>query len=410
MHTGGCCTEACGGKQMKIALVSGLFAPHSRGGAERVVEEESAGLNALGHQVHVVTAVPWSQAGFKVVQSVEAGVHVCRLFVPNLFFYNEMGKYGAARRSLWHGLDIVNVIAAARLAKLLYRIDPDVVHTHNLKGFGFLVPAMLRHTRFRHVHTVHDVQLVEPSGLILPGQEADTSVRRAYSVVTRSLFGSPDVLISPSRFLMSFYEQRDFFGKSLRAVLPNPTQDGHPLDRAERKGTRFLFLGQCEPHKGIALLLKAFEDTRTIKRDFTLTFAGDGSLLSAVKQAADNDSRIEVLGRISPTRIAEVMSRVDFSIVPSICFENTPTAVTESLSNAVPVLASDSPGTAEHVEHGVNGFVFKCNRADALKDAMLLASTADWKRLSQRAVQSTKMQRRDVHCEALADLYARAGV
>ena len=61
-------------------------------------------------------------------------------------------------------------------------------------------------------------------------------------------------------------------------------------------------------------------------------------------------------------------SRVSLTIVPSLCYENSPTVIYESLVAGTPVLASNIGGVGELIIEGENGYIFKPgNEEDFLK-------------------------------------------
>ncbi|KKU12658.1 MAG: Glycosyltransferase, partial [Candidatus Magasanikbacteria bacterium GW2011_GWC2_45_8] len=65
---------------MKVCVISNLFPPYHRGGAERVVASTIAGLKARGFEVIVITAAPRS-SGYRASKPVEEdGVRVYRFF------------------------------------------------------------------------------------------------------------------------------------------------------------------------------------------------------------------------------------------------------------------------------------------------------------------------------------------
>lgn len=207
---------------MKICLISNLYGVNARGGAERIVEAEARQLAAAGHEVVVVAG--WAGRG-RPADLPADGVRVLRLRAHNIFFYTDLVRHGWAARLLWHLVDTFNFRAAAAVRKTLRKEKPEIVHTHNLMGLGFLIPQAIRRLGLRHVHTVHDVQLIHPSGLI------DASGRlpagsRWHAALLRRLFGSPAAVIFPSSFLKGFYEKFGFFPASDRRVLSNPAPAG----------------------------------------------------------------------------------------------------------------------------------------------------------------------------------------
>jgi len=140
---------------------------------------------------------------------------------------------------------------------------PDLVITHNLQGVGYLIPGLLRRMKIKHIHTLHDIQLLHPSGLMFWGKEKLLSSPHAkiYQTLMRFLFGSPAAVISPSQWLLNEHEKRGFFKKSKKIVLPNcfPNPEFKAQGaRVEKNIFTFLYVGLLEEHKWVKFLVEAF--------------------------------------------------------------------------------------------------------------------------------------------------------
>lgn len=365
---------------MKICLISNLFPPYNRGGAEQVVLNTLSGLKERGHDVVVITASPL----FAAPQNDER-VRVYRFFPFNLFFYGNDYKYPALARFLWHIFDTFNLHSYFVVKRILQKERPDIVHTHNLKGLGYLIPLAIRRLGLRHVHTLHDVQLVNPSGIIIKDKEEPGGLIGRlfyiYSRICRSLFGSPEVVISPSKFLLSFYQNRGFFTCSRMVVVPNPVVGGAATANAEyiapslvspqsAASFSFLYLGQIEEHKGVLFLIDIFRKLAAggagKRAGMLLRIVGTGSKIDTAKRMAQGCLQIVFLGKVERPALPGIFQKTDFTIVPSLCYENSPTVIFESFSYGVPVLASDIEGVAELIKDGVNGFTFVTGETQSL--------------------------------------------
>ena len=256
------------------------------------------------------------------------------------------------------------------MRQILKKEKPDVAHTHNLKGLGYLIPRAIRSLNLRHVHTLHDVQLVEPSGIIIKGAENQWPysffLRRWYEKICRVLFGSPEVVISPSNFLLEFYESRGFFPRSAKVVVPNPVIENNlAINCAESSGIfSFLYLGQIEDHKGVLFLINSFK--KLCREKSVLHIVGAGSKLSEARQLAADCPQIIFHGKVDRAQLPRIFSQTDMAIVPSLCYENSPTVIFESFSFGVPVLASSIEGVAELIKNGENGLTFEAGNESAL--------------------------------------------
>src|SRR3989344_8608534 len=150
---------------MKICLIHSLYSPYTRGGAEVVVDIIVHELIKLNHEVILITL------GRKNDIQREAGLTTYRLNPFNIFSFIDINNYPTWMRLIWLPLDVFNVFSYFKVKKILAQENPREAMTHNLKGLGFLIPKAIKKSQVRHWHTVHDVQLSRPSGVILFGQE-----------------------------------------------------------------------------------------------------------------------------------------------------------------------------------------------------------------------------------------------
>ncbi len=343
---------------MKICIVTNLYPPYARGGAEQVVHKIAEELAALGHQIWVITLTPGAEE-----KEVRENITIYRIHPRNLFFYTDAHHHSVVARFLWHLRDIFHVSSRKKVEEILRIEKPDVVHTHNLMGLGFLIPRLIKKLGLRHIHTVHDVQLVEPSGIILKQKEKSFRYTggptQLYTAVMRNLFASPQVVISPSQFLLQFYEARGFFQNSKRIVMRNPITLLPKLQKNNQSEIfSFLYVGQIEEHKGVKFLIETFLDFLQKNKNCELHVVGAGSSLSKLQAVARHENKIIFHGKVEREKLPEFFAASDITIVPSLCYENSPTVIFESLSFGVPVLASNIEGIAELIREGENGMTF----------------------------------------------------
>lgn len=262
---------------------------------------EAEGLKKEWQHVFVVTTKPslpgtaLMKIKHKVIFQDEVNEVPIYRFTPfNLYYYLNDFKYPGFIRLLWHFFDIFNIFSYWTVKKILLKEQPDVVITHNLMGLGFLIPALLRKLKIKHIHTLHDVQLVTPSGLIIKDKEKSWIHKLfkylGYIRIMRRLIGSPEIVVSPSKFLRDYYQRSNFFTKSKKIVLPNPIKRVLKIEKISSFNLELLFLGQINRAKGALELIKSF---RRIKSPhLRLHIVGVGQDLRKAKQLAKGDKRI----------------------------------------------------------------------------------------------------------------------
>lgn len=422
---------------MKILYVSNLYGEDARGGAERIVAQEAEAFAAGGHDVVVVSGErkrdipkgvclpgePWlcpppgSEADVAAAYASAARRtatpgkprHIL-YHPPNVYFYADGARHGFLARFAWHLFDMFDPRSAAILRRIVALEKPDVVHTHNLMGLGFRTPGMLRAMGVRHVHTVHDVQLLHPSGLLPQSGRSSAAARfpqAVYVACMRRLFGSPDTVIFPSEFLRGLHARAGFFRRSRVEVLRNPAPDVALSPRPAPPSPSFLFAGQLEPHKGISFLLGAWamwED----RGGATLEIAGVGSLADEVRKRAESLSGVRVLGKLGREDMLLAFVRNAYLIVPSLVIENAPAAIMESFSRGTPAVAAAIGGIPELVEEGKTGFLFRPGDLGGAIDALRRAASAlpAWSGYFERCMKKAQDMSLGAHVERLAALYA----
>jgi glycosyltransferase involved in cell wall biosynthesis len=353
---------------MKICLISNLYRPYTRGGAERMVEIIAEELIKTDNQVFLITANPFNlRAIFKPEIKHEFGIKIYRFYPLNLFFYINDWRYPRSIRFFWHFFDVYNWQSYFLVKRILKKERPDVVMTHNLKGIGYLIPWAIKKLKIKHLHTLHDVQLATPSGLIIKGQEKNwrelSQLNRLYIKINKKLFSGVGVIISPSCWLLDFHNRLNFFPKAKKEVLLNPIKkviNQRALPKRGKNNFNFLYLGQIEDHKGVLFLIKVFQNFCSLTNNKNVMFyiVGKGTKLARAKNLANQNPQIIFSGEVPRRELSKIFSKIDFTIVPSFCYENSPTVIYESFSFGVPVIASDIGGVGELVEVGKNGFIF----------------------------------------------------
>ncbi|MBN1778715.1 MAG: glycosyltransferase family 4 protein [Candidatus Buchananbacteria bacterium] len=339
---------------MKVCVIANLYPPNQRGGAEVVVKRIVDGFLHSGHSVVLVTL------GRKKLVEKKGSLTIYHIKPLNVFSFLDINQMPVWLRIFWHPLDVLNFSGAHQVKKILKKEKPDLVMTHNLKGLSFLIPRAIKKLGLKHIHTLHDVQLSRPSGLILFGQEKPFLVLdKIYEKICRYLFASPAVIISPSRWLLDYYIKRGFFPDSKRAVLPNPVIL-KKVDKSKKNEVSeilsLLYVGQLVSSKGVDFLINALKHFNQV--DWQLKIVGDGSIKADLEKMVGQDQRFKFLGKLPAYKLPAIYRQADFTVVPSLCYENSPTVIFESLAANTPVIASDIGGIGEIVKDDFNGFTF----------------------------------------------------
>ncbi len=295
----------------KIAILTNSYPPRDVGGAARIAATQVKMLQEAGHEVRVWSPeVPWFRA-------------------------HPIKRLWCHLRDLAPESKVVSDIIAWR---------PDILLTHNLTGCGFGTPRHIQKRGVRWIHMLHDIQLFEPSGRLF-WLHPVTFWQVFWAFLRGCVFGNPDVVISPTRWLVKQHRRRSLLKSSSVhcEILPNPgPRDAGQSRRAFHESrVRLLFVGQVSRAKGSHLLQ---ELTRTLRIPFELHIVGTGSDLAALVACSPY---VVVHGVCGTNEVLAHMSAADILLVPSLIHENQPTVILEAASVALPVIASHCGGIIE---------------------------------------------------------------
>lgn len=356
---------------MKVGIITSLYPPLIKGGAEIIASMQATGFKEAMNHVFVISTKPYNYLGKKSFQIKENinNTTVYRFFPFNIYHYIDGYKFPGFIRLIWHIIDIFNIFSYFIIKKILEEEKPDVIITHNLMGLGFLIPRLLKKLNIKHIYIVHDVQLVAPSGLIIKGKEDALKhkifKKIGYVKLMRHMIGSPDAVVSPSKFLMDYYKKNKFFNKSKKFVLSNPLKQLIKFEKKPNKDLNILYLGQLYEAKGALGLIETFNELK-FKNSY-LHIVGSGADTEKAVKLARGNKKIVFHGWKSGNELLSVLASADLLVAPSLCYENSPNVIYEALSMGIPVLTSRIGGAGELIIEGKNGWTFPAGRFDLLK-------------------------------------------
>jgi glycosyltransferase involved in cell wall biosynthesis len=122
------------------------------------------------------------------------------------------------------------------------------------------------------------------------------------------------------------------------------------------------YLGQLAPHKGVDLLVEAFQRLETSTGP-ELHIHGDQTAfpeyVEKLRTIVGNDPRISFHGPYLNNNAADLLSDLDVLVVPSRCYEIGPLVILEAFAARVPVVASRLPNMEHRVRDEVDGLLFR---------------------------------------------------
>ena len=326
-----------------------------------------------------------------------------------------------------------NPAFARAAARVIDRIDPDVVHAQHLTCLSTELIERLAAARRRVVMTLNDYWLMchrgqllrrdgrrcegpfdggcdgcIPAGMLagplafragraaralpLPGvaaavravtalrdRSASAELGRAASRARldhmRRAVAGVDLFLAPSATMEQWALRFGIEPSRLRRcdqgidVAPFGVRSRPPDDKL-----RLAFAGSLIPSKAPHLLLEAVRSLpgNRVSVDLlgsTAPYHGDATYADRLAPLLGMPF-VRRLGPVPHERMADALARIDALVVPSEWIENAPFVIREAFAAGAPVIASDLGGMAEMVHHGRDGLLFTPGSADALAAAI----------------------------------------
>ena len=198
-------------------------------------------------------------------------------------------------------------------------------------------------------------------------------------------FEYADAFVSPSEFLRRRYIEWGIPAEHIVVI-----ENGQPPSLAPNSGplgarlkTRFGFFGQITEYKGVEILLQAIHLlTNEIRAKTMFEIHGANlesqgqwfqDLIETLRKPLIIEGSLRWVGPYEPTELAQRMSKVDWVIVPSIWWENSPLVIQEAFANGKPVICAGIGGMAEKVRDGGDGLHFEVRNPLDLAETLVRA-------------------------------------
>ncbi len=350
---------------MRILLAHNRYRSAAPSGENRVVDREGKALAALGHDV------------------VRFERHS-----------DEIGQWSRAKKASLPGRAVWSRETYRDLSETLREHRPDVVHVHNT--FPLLSATVLhacRDARVPVIATIHNYKLACANGEFyragavchdcadgLPSRAVLHGCYRGSRAATVPVALAATIHRPAWRSLVSAYifisaSQRDLLrGVGLppdRVFVRHNLIPPHPAERAVRTPT-VVYAGRLDVAKGARLLMAGWDRycAASAEPGLRLVVAGAGPLEGELASWASTRPSVELVGQVSSSECARLISRARAVLLPSTWEETFGLVAVEAMAAGVAPIAAGHGSFTELITPGVDGVLFRPGDPDALAGAV----------------------------------------
>lgn len=269
-------------------------------------------------------------------------------------------------------------------ADLVRALKPTVVHTHHYAHLGLEYLRVIKQVdpSIRIVMTLHEYMAICANNgqMIKTGSSFKLCSRSSYDECRQCFpqktaedfwmrkhffmkhFELVDQFVSPSEFLRQRYIDWGLPAEKI-VVIENgqsdePALPPRPLAEGETRN-RFGFFGQINPYKGLHVVLEALHQMPKEDRKKIVLEVHGANLeyqsqefqekIEALRKPLIKQGVVQWVGPYQPHELRSRMAGVDWVVVPSIWWENSPMVIQEAFVCGRPLVVSNLGGMAEKV-------------------------------------------------------------
>jgi len=309
-------------------------------------------------------------------------------------------------KSIFHKLWLVprviyNRDAVKKLDRLLTSEKPDIAHVHNI--YHYLTPGIfpvLKKHGIPIVFKLSDYHVICPNYKLFAHGKIDCScengkyyklffnksINNSYAesfvgmvegYVNKwyKFYGNVDIFLAPSEFMRELSVRYGVPREKIKILRNVLNFDAYT--KIYEKEKIFLYMGRISDEKGLTVAVDAMKILKEKKmlNGWKFVIAGKGpheKFLHEYVKKNNVENVVEFAGFCEKGSDVwtNLMGQSSVAILPSVWYDNSPIAISESMAFGSPVIVSDFGGTKEMLEDGKSGFVFKTNSSVDLANKM----------------------------------------
>ncbi len=345
---------------MKILLVTEFFPPQIYGGGELSAEELASALHQKGVDVHVLTSTKTSRS-YPIHSTLKTGNpkavlgNFKRILILKFSINKEINKLDKL-----YNFDIIHYLNTTSISGN----KTKKVKIATINGYNNFCPKRNLYYKEQSVCTGCSLTKVGPciAASKKIGKTNNPGYIRfnplAWFVLYYKYVRSKNHLKKIDYFIpISEFTKKQLIKNNIKEsqIITIPSIFTPPKVASftiEKNGPIITYLGSLEKHKGLELLINAFNK---IASKAMLIIAGDGPEKESLKQIANE--KVLFLGHLNYEQTAALYKQSDIIVLPSLWPEPLSRVSIESMYFEKPLIATAVGGNPDYIKNGTTGYI-----------------------------------------------------
>lgn len=186
---------------------------------------------------------------------------------------------------------------------------------------------------------------------------------------------SCDIIVPITKWYRKVLEENGVTTSKIRVVeqgLPSGVLANNRREKNQAINVvKLVFVGRISRFKGLHLLIAAL--FKLPSENFQLDIYGlpdQTEYAEHLRRKTKDITNIHWKGAVKQSEVVDTLREYDLLCLCSTFSEMSPLVIQEAFAAGLPVLASNVPGNAEQIQHGVNGLLFQFNDRKSLQDQL----------------------------------------
>ena len=321
----------------KLAILGDASSPHIQRWVGYFIKRD--------YEIHIISFQPGDIDGIKI--------HYIR--TPNFLIISQITK-------LWRKIGYL--FSIGRVRKLIFSIEPDILHAHWSTSYGLLAAVSGFH----------------PLIISTWGRDIIDSPRESWILkkIVKYNLSKADVITATSLMLKKETQQYVQVGQKVHHIPFGIDTENFSVN-SEMKDNNTIYIGtvkSLEEKYGISYLIQAFAQVKMQITNVELIIVGVGSLFNKLVKLAESlgiNNSITFAGKVENDEVVHYLHKMDIFVVPSISESETfGVAAVEASACGLPVIASNIGGLPEVIIDGKTGFLIDPENIDDLTEKLLI--------------------------------------